>query len=53
LGSWQDDHDEKDVKESQRDSGQDASAFRCLLYQELLDDIRNGKAAEKLNSAHI
>ena len=36
LGNWQDDHDEKDVEESQRGSGQDASACRCPLEQELL-----------------
>ncbi len=36
LGDWQDDHVETDLEESQRDSGQDASACRCPLEQELL-----------------
>jgi len=36
LGGWQDDHAEKDVKESQRGSGQDAPASRYSLEQKLL-----------------
>jgi hypothetical protein len=48
LGGWQDDHDEKDVEESQRGSGQDAPASRCPLEQQLLGPCpqwhRKGKA---------
>jgi hypothetical protein len=36
LNDWTDDHSEKDVEESQRDSGQDAPASRYSLEQELL-----------------
>ena len=36
MGGWQDDHDEKDLEESQRGSGQDAPACRCPLKRELL-----------------
>ena len=36
VGSWQDDHAEKDLEEIQRGSGQDAPACRCPLEQELL-----------------
>ncbi len=36
MGSWQDDHAEKDVKESPRSSGQDAPVSRSPLQEELL-----------------
>ena len=36
LGDWQDDHDEKDLKESERASGQDAPVCRCALAHHLL-----------------
>ena len=36
LGDWQDFHAEKEVEESQRDSGQDASDCRCPLEREFL-----------------
>jgi hypothetical protein len=36
LGGWRDDNAEKDLEESQRDSGHNAHACRCPLEQELL-----------------
>jgi hypothetical protein len=36
LGGWRDDNAEKDLEESQRDSGHNEHACRCPLEQELL-----------------
>jgi hypothetical protein len=57
LGDWQDDHADTDLEESQRDSGQDASACRCPLEQELLGRHLqwhgSGKAVQCPALAHL